>query len=168
MNNKKLYRSKNDRIIRGVCGGLGEYSGINSYIIRGLFLIAAWFTGGMMIFVYIMLSSAIPEEGQEGQKKVSYKGRSGIGALINFIGQVSEQAKKGKNKGIKSDPIKYTILSQEIKNEYSQKNRVELEGHQNRSGIDFDWRSKILILLLIAGVVFLLWKFGFIGANFNF
>ena len=34
MNGKKLYRSEYDKMFLGVCGGLGEYFGIDPTIIR--------------------------------------------------------------------------------------------------------------------------------------
>ena len=36
---KKLYRSSQNRMICGVCGGLGEYLGIDPTVIRVLFVI---------------------------------------------------------------------------------------------------------------------------------
>jgi len=36
MNNRKLYRSQTNRIFAGVCGGLGEYFGIDPVLIRVL------------------------------------------------------------------------------------------------------------------------------------
>jgi phage shock protein C len=35
---KKLYRSNNDKWIAGVCGGIGEYFGINSKWVRVIFV----------------------------------------------------------------------------------------------------------------------------------
>ena len=36
--NKKLYRSKNDKKISGVCGGIAEYFGIDATIVRLLWV----------------------------------------------------------------------------------------------------------------------------------
>lgn len=58
---KQLYRSGNNRIIFGVCGGLGEYFEIDPIIFRIIFL-ALTLGGGSGIFIYILLSILIPKE----------------------------------------------------------------------------------------------------------
>jgi phage shock protein C len=58
---KKLYRSKKNRIIGGVCGGLAEYFKIDPLIIRLIF-VALTFADGVAIIIYIILMIAVPEE----------------------------------------------------------------------------------------------------------
>lgn len=60
MEPKKLYRSKTNRMICGVCGGLGEYLNIDPTIIRLLTVLLA-FTGGGII-AYIVAAIVIPDE----------------------------------------------------------------------------------------------------------
>ncbi|CUS81463.1 phage shock protein C (PspC) family protein, partial [Candidatus Kryptonium thompsonii] len=36
---KRLYKSRHDRIIDGVCGGIGEYLGIDPVIVRIIFIL---------------------------------------------------------------------------------------------------------------------------------
>lgn len=57
---KRLYRSKKDQIIAGVCGGLGEYFDIDPTIIRLLWLLSI-FVFGVGIFLYIIAAIIIPE-----------------------------------------------------------------------------------------------------------
>ncbi|MFA5368816.1 MAG: PspC domain-containing protein [Candidatus Paceibacterota bacterium] len=66
-NIKKLYRSATDKIIFGVCGGLGEYLEIDSLIVRIIFIVFA-FAGGASIFIYLVLAVLIPKEGSETSK----------------------------------------------------------------------------------------------------
>lgn len=56
----RLYRSKNDKKIAGVCGGIAEYFGIDPTIIRLLWLIsiAVYGTG---LFIYIVAAIIMPE-----------------------------------------------------------------------------------------------------------
>lgn len=56
---KKLYRSTTDRKIAGVCGGLAEYFGIDSTLVRIIFAIAClcYFSG---ILLYILCVIIIP------------------------------------------------------------------------------------------------------------
>jgi phage shock protein PspC (stress-responsive transcriptional regulator) len=58
---KKLYRSRADRRIGGVCGGLANYFNIDSTLVRLLFLLGLLFVGGTF-FAYIILMIVIPEE----------------------------------------------------------------------------------------------------------
>lgn|GEM_PF-1998300 len=59
---KKLYRSKSNRKIAGVCGGLAEYFGVDATIIRIIavvLLLPGWLPG----FVpYVILWIIVPEE----------------------------------------------------------------------------------------------------------
>ncbi len=59
--NKRLYRSTREKMIGGVCGGLGEYFEIDPVLIRILFVVAT-FVGGSGILAYILCWIIIPEE----------------------------------------------------------------------------------------------------------
>lgn len=59
---KKLYRSLKDRMIAGVCGGLGKYFGIDSTWVRLTFLLCL-FLGGSALFVYLVMWVVVPLEG---------------------------------------------------------------------------------------------------------
>ena len=58
---KKLHRSNANRMIAGVCGGLGEYFGIDPTWIR-LFFILFLFLGGAALLVYLILWLVVPLE----------------------------------------------------------------------------------------------------------
>ncbi|MDU1177319.1 DNA-binding transcriptional activator PspC [Peptoniphilus harei] len=58
---KKLYRSRDDRVLAGVCGGIAKYLGVDSTIVRIIaFLLIV--PGGLSIWVYIALAIIIPNE----------------------------------------------------------------------------------------------------------
>jgi phage shock protein C len=59
---KKLYRSRQQRMIGGVCGGLGEYFGIDPTLMRILFVLATFFGFGSAILIYLILLILVPEE----------------------------------------------------------------------------------------------------------
>jgi phage shock protein PspC (stress-responsive transcriptional regulator) len=61
-NYKELTRSTSNRMIAGVCAGLGEYFGIDPTIVRLLFVLA-FFTGfsGIAI-VYLVMALVVPEQ----------------------------------------------------------------------------------------------------------
>jgi phage shock protein PspC (stress-responsive transcriptional regulator) len=56
---KKLYRSITDKKLAGVCGGLAEYLGMDSTIIRLILVLAVLFTG-VGILAYIVAALVIP------------------------------------------------------------------------------------------------------------
>ena len=62
---KKLYRSKTDKKIAGVCGGLAQYFNIDSTLIRLAFVIFC-LAGGSGILVYIICALVISEEPENG------------------------------------------------------------------------------------------------------
>jgi phage shock protein C len=57
---KKLYRSKKNRIIAGVCGGLGEHFGIDPTIVRLAWVVFS-LLGGSGVLAYIIAWIIIPE-----------------------------------------------------------------------------------------------------------
>lgn len=57
----KLYRSKSNRILAGVCGGIGEYFNVDPTIVRLLWLLIS-ITGGAGVIAYIIAWIIIPEE----------------------------------------------------------------------------------------------------------
>lgn len=48
---KRLYRSRKDRVIGGVCGGLAEYFGVDPLVIRLAFLLLLFFGGGLILYI---------------------------------------------------------------------------------------------------------------------
>jgi len=56
---KKFYRSRTDRVIWGVCGGLGEYFNVDSTLIRILFIILT-LGSGVGVILYIVLALMVP------------------------------------------------------------------------------------------------------------
>jgi phage shock protein C len=66
---KRLYRSKSNRMVAGVCGGLGDYFSLDPVLFRILFVALA-IAGGSGILIYIILIFVIPEEGVAGKVTV--------------------------------------------------------------------------------------------------
>ena len=58
---KRLYRSRRDRMIGGVCGGLANYIGLDATIVRLLFVLGLFLAGGTF-WAYIIVLIVIPEE----------------------------------------------------------------------------------------------------------
>jgi phage shock protein C len=63
MDMKKLYRSRKDRKIAGICGGLAEYFHIDATIIRLAAVFLCFITGiAPLILVYLISWIIIPEK----------------------------------------------------------------------------------------------------------
>lgn len=58
---KKLYKSQGDRQLCGVCGGLGEFFGIDASLIRLAWIVFS-LLGGSGVLAYIIAAIVIPDE----------------------------------------------------------------------------------------------------------
>ncbi|HOW92709.1 MAG TPA: PspC domain-containing protein [Anaerolineaceae bacterium] len=61
----RLFRAQQDRILGGVCAGLGKYLNIDSVLVR-LFFIVFTMVGGIGPLLYIILWIVVPEEQAQG------------------------------------------------------------------------------------------------------
>jgi phage shock protein C len=61
---RRLHKSRRDRVVWGVCGGLGEYCGIDPVVVR-LAFVAAALAGGASLLVYAVLAIVLPTGGPE-------------------------------------------------------------------------------------------------------
>ncbi|HIY68487.1 MAG TPA: PspC domain-containing protein [Candidatus Alistipes intestinigallinarum] len=59
-NNRHLYRSREECIIAGVCGGLADYFGLDVSKLR-IALLVLILIGGLSIWVYIILWLVVPQ-----------------------------------------------------------------------------------------------------------
>ncbi len=57
---KRLYRSKTNRVLGGVCGGIGEYFNVDPVLIRVLWVIG-FFTAGIGFLAYLIAWIIIPD-----------------------------------------------------------------------------------------------------------
>jgi phage shock protein C len=57
----RLYRSREDRMVAGVAGGLAEMWGADPALIRIIWALLVIFTGGVALLVYIVMAVVVPE-----------------------------------------------------------------------------------------------------------
>jgi phage shock protein PspC (stress-responsive transcriptional regulator) len=57
---RRLFRSSNNKVIGGVCGGLGEYFDIDPNVIRLISVLLVFF-GGLSLWVYIIMWIVLPQ-----------------------------------------------------------------------------------------------------------
>lgn len=61
---RQLFRSKGNRMIAGVCGGIAEYFGVDATIVRLIWVLVT-LTYGLGLIAYIIAVIVIPERGYE-------------------------------------------------------------------------------------------------------
>jgi phage shock protein PspC (stress-responsive transcriptional regulator) len=59
---KRLVRSQRDRKLAGIGGGMAEYLGADPTIVRLLWVLAAFFSVGLVVLLYVVLIFVIPNE----------------------------------------------------------------------------------------------------------
>lgn len=60
--NRRLYRCRHDRRLAGVASGLAEFFDLDPTLVRLLWFLSIFFTGGLSIFLYIGLALIVPNE----------------------------------------------------------------------------------------------------------
>lgn len=61
MDNRKLYRSRNDVMVAGVCSGLAKYFSMDPTVVRLIFVLLL-LLGGNGVLIYIILWIIMPQE----------------------------------------------------------------------------------------------------------
>ena len=61
MNGKKLYRSDENKMFAGVCGGIAEYFGVDPTLIRLAWVVFS-LLGGSGLLAYILAAIIIPRD----------------------------------------------------------------------------------------------------------
>ena len=63
---KRLYRSRNDRVVAGVCAGLGHYFNLDPVLIRVIAVVLGFMSFGTVLLLYLVLALIIPLEPEQG------------------------------------------------------------------------------------------------------
>lgn len=94
----KLYRSEKDRMIGGVCGGLGEYFNIDATIVRLIFALIMIY-GGSGLILYIILWIVVPTKSEavktseEVIKKNAEEIKEKVSSAINKVKSDTKEKK---------------------------------------------------------------------------
>jgi phage shock protein PspC (stress-responsive transcriptional regulator) len=62
--NDPLYRSRDDRVLAGVAGGIAEHLELDPTVVRLLWLLLVPITGGLALLLYIVMAVIVPQEDQ--------------------------------------------------------------------------------------------------------
>jgi phage shock protein C len=76
----RLYRSRDDRVIAGVAGGLAERWDADPSIVRLVWALLVVFTGGIALLVYVIMAFIVPEEGVRSAAPTAWTGAPGTTA----------------------------------------------------------------------------------------
>jgi len=136
---KRLYRSRSDRMLGGVCGGLAEYFDIDPTIVR-LVAVLTVFLNGLGLVAYVVMAIVVPVEGS--------KRAAPTDIIKDNVEEMKETATK-LGRGIRS-----TFVDQEEKEPEEEEKRTAAEkaGHRGRNIVG--------IVLIIVGILFLFGSFG--------
>lgn len=60
---KKLYKSRNDRVIQGVCGGISEYINADPTVVRVVYVVVSLLSANIPgVLLYLILSIVMPNK----------------------------------------------------------------------------------------------------------
>lgn len=128
---KRLYRSRSDRMIWGVCGGLAQYFDIDPVIVR-IIAVLLVFASGAGILAYIVLAIVVPLESSEVTEP-----KDVIRENVEEMRQTASQ------------------LGQEIRSTFGR----EEDTSEERAKARHRNRNILGIILVVIGVIFLLASF---------
>lgn len=90
---KRIYRDPDNRVLGGVCGGLGAYMNIDPIVFRILFVVI-FFGFGAGLLIYILMWIIIPEARTTAQKLEMRGDPVNVSNIGNFIRDEFDQVKK--------------------------------------------------------------------------
>lgn len=101
MADSRLMRSQSNRMVAGVCGGLGEYLGIDPTFIRIFFLLLV-FGEGAGVLIYMVLWILLPVQGREGSDPGStvQQNTEEISVRARELGQEMSSGLRGSNRQV--------------------------------------------------------------------
>jgi len=124
---RRLYRSRSDRMIWGVCGGLAKYLNVDPTVVR-LVMVLLVFANGIAILAYIIMAIIVPPE---GSKTVQFKER-----MRENVEEMTKTADE---------------LGEEIRGAFEEEEE-EAEAREEMPGKN---RNLAGVVLIIAGLLFL-------------
>lgn len=91
--NKRLYRSRTNKMVAGVCGGLGEYMDIDPTLVRIVFVLLV-LASGMGVLAYLAMWLIVPEEGETAESASAETVRAGAEQMAQKAQEVSGGVKQ--------------------------------------------------------------------------
>jgi len=144
---KKLYRSKNDRMIAGVCGGLADYFNVDSSLVR-LAVLFIFLFQGIGLIAYIIAWLVMSEEPVKNEYRMPDD---------YYIEDQKKQESKNQQQSYEAD------ADQEKSENFNQENRTESEKEyyqryhdQNNDNSNNNRRKLFAVIMILVGSIFLI------------
>lgn len=84
----RITKSKTDKVIDGVCGGLAEYFGIDSVIVRLIFVVLIFFNGiGLFLYIILVIIMPKPDRIDQSPKETIQENVQEIGERVREAGE---------------------------------------------------------------------------------
>lgn len=97
-----INKSKDNAVIFGVLGGLGEYFNVDPVLLRVIVVVAGFLTGGFPVIVlYLLLALIIPEEPKGGYEKRRHRRKDGNSYRRSY--ESKHQGRKKHNRSERKD-----------------------------------------------------------------
>ncbi|CCU80273.1 stress-responsive transcriptional regulator [Halanaerobium saccharolyticum subsp. saccharolyticum DSM 6643] len=144
---KKLYRSKNDRMIAGVCGGLADYFNVDSSLVR-LAVLFIFLFQGIGLIAYIIAWIVMSEEPVKNEYRMPDD---------YYIEDQEKQESENQQQSYGAD------TDQERSENSNQENRTESEKEyyqryhdQNNDNSNNNRRKLFAVIMILVGSIFLI------------
>jgi phage shock protein PspC (stress-responsive transcriptional regulator)/tetrahydromethanopterin S-methyltransferase subunit G len=144
---KRLYRDADNKILGGVCAGLGAYFNVDPLWFRLLF-VALFFAGGSGLLIYLLLWVIVPTA-ETTAEKLEMKGEA-----VNI-----ENIEKSVREEFDHLTNKFNEMTQQAKGAFKKKSRADMKGERNSHLSNVFHEIGRLILRLFGiffGVIFLM------------
>ena len=102
----KLFRSRKDRMLFGVCGGLGKFFGVDSTIIRIVFVLLAFTGFGILAYIVIAIIAPVEESQKSTPQDIIEENAADIKETANKLGNDLRNTFSGKGKDTEEDSLK--------------------------------------------------------------
>ena len=88
MHGERITKSKTDKVIDGVCGGIAEYFGIDSVIVRLIFVVLVFLNGiGLLLYIILVIIMPKAEQIDQPQKETIQENVQEIGERVKEAGE---------------------------------------------------------------------------------
>ncbi len=102
----KLYRSRKDRMLFGVCGGLGKFFGIDPTIIRVIFVLLAFTGFGILAYIVIAIIAPLEESQKTTPQGIVEENVTEIKETATKLGNEIRDTFAGKGKESEEEAVK--------------------------------------------------------------
>lgn len=105
---KKLCRSQTDKMIFGVCGGIGEYYNVESTWVRLVLVFLVFITSGFALLLYFIMALLMPANRDQGL--TPKENLEDLSVEMKNLGQTAKQAMKSGRSGRRRSVLGVAII----------------------------------------------------------